>query len=175
MITTLHPRVLNKYKNPYFVETGTGSGDCVRLAIATGFEKVFSVELDPDRQEKNISKFKDFIAKGRVVLMIGDSILELPKILDQLDKPATFWLDAHVDEGPCGLKKCPLYEELDAIGKNPIKQHTILIDDMRILGQHWGTGITKETLIEKLKQINNSYKISFEDGYEKDDILVAHF
>lgn len=173
MNTTLRHSVIAKYKNPYFIETGTGTGECVRLALSMGFKKVISIEIDPIRQEENKKKFAKYIADGRVTLITGDSITELDKLMSSIDSPATFWLDAHVDEGPCGIKKCPLYEELDSIAKNPIKQHTILIDDMRILGTHWGSNISQAELILKLKQINENYKISYEDGCAPNDILVA--
>ena len=52
--TTLPKEVLTKYLNQYFVETGTANGDCVRLALETGFKKVFSIELDENLQNENI-------------------------------------------------------------------------------------------------------------------------
>ena len=171
--TTLSHSVLLKYKNPYFVETGTANADCVRLALEMGFEKIFSIELDSNLQKENIIKYKNFIERGMVELIIGDSLEELNILIENLDKPTTFWLDAHVDFGPCGIKKCPLYEELDAINKSYIRNHTILIDDVRIFGQHWGDIINISELKNKLLEINPNYKFKFEDGFTKDDILVA--
>jgi hypothetical protein len=171
--TTLSQIVIEKYKNPYFFETGTAYADCVNLAVSNGFEKVFSVELNQSLQEKNKINLHDKIEEGKVVLITGDSLTVLKEYISQLDKRTTFWLDAHVDDGPCGIKKCPLYEELDAIATSPIKNHTILIDDMRILGSHWGEGISVETLKEKITSINPEYKFQFENGHEANDILAA--
>lgn len=171
--TTLSEEVLNKYKNSYFCETGTANGDCVNLALNMGFDKVYSIELDEELQKQNKKKYNTFILENRLELITGDSLTELKNIIPSLNKNTTFWLDAHVDFGPCGIKKCPLYEELYAIGTSDIKSHTILIDDMRILGSHWGENIYLDELKKLILNINSNYKISFEDGWEKNDILVA--
>lgn len=171
--TTLKKEVLQKYKNPYFLETGTAYADCVRLALEVGFDKIYSIEIDNSLQEKNIERYKNEINSGVLNLITGDSLLVIKSLISEIHKPTTFWLDAHVDFGPNGVKRCPLYEELEAISTNPIKNHTILIDDVRIFGTHWGEGIELNTLKEKLKQINSNYKFSFEDGFAPNDILVA--
>jgi hypothetical protein len=172
--TTLSKEVLSKYLNPYFVETGTANADCVKLALEMGFEKVISIELDETLQRQNIQTYQSLINTGRVDLIIGDSLWEIINIVPKLDKPTTFWLDAHVDFGPMGAKKCPLYEELSAIKSSSIKSHTILIDDMRILGGHWGEGISIEVLKNKLLEINPNYLFTLENGFAPNDILVAY-
>lgn len=173
--TTLSPQVLSKYKNPYFLETGTADADCVRLALEIGFEKVFSIELDEKLQLENIKRYNSQIEAGFVHLIIGDSLLEIKKIVPILDKPTTFWLDAHVDSGPEGIKKCPLYEELEAIKQSELRNHTIMIDDVRIFGAHWGEDISLEKVKEKILEINKNYKFTFEDNqYAPKDILVAY-
>ena len=172
--TTLSKEVLSKYLNPYFLETGTANGDCVRLALEVGFEKIFSIELNNFLQEENIKNYQSFIDEGRVNLITGDSLLELSNIIPALDKPTTFWLDAHVDDGPAGVKKCPLYEELRSIKLSSIKNHTILIDDMRCIGSgNWGVGIDIDTLIRLILEINPNYRICFEDGSVPGDVLAA--
>jgi hypothetical protein len=172
--TTISKEVLLKYRNPYFLETGTADADCVRLALELDFEKVFSIEIDSILQNKNIENYQSYINDGRLDLVTGDSLWELTRLIPKLDKPTTFWLDAHVDFGPSGSKKCPLYEELSAISFSNIKTHTILIDDMRILGWHWGEGISKEGLQNRLLKINPEYKFTFENGFAPNDILVAY-
>jgi len=172
--TTLSHEVLSKYKNPYFLETGTANGDCVRLALEVGFEKIFSIELDALLQVENIQKYQTLINENKIVLITGDSLIELTNIISSLDKPTTFWLDAHVDHGPTGIKRCPLYEELDAIKTSIIKTHTILIDDMRMLGSWWGEGISVDELKKRILEINSEYKFTFENGFIVNDILVAY-
>jgi hypothetical protein len=172
--TTLSKEVLSKYLNPYFLETGTANGDCVELALKVGFEKIFSIELDESLQNENIQKYQFFINEGKIDLITGDSLWEMSNIIPSLDKPTTFWLDAHQDFGPKGTKRCPLYEELSAIKYSSIKTHTILIDDMRMLGQWWGEGINVSELKNKILEINSDYKFVFEDGFAPNDILVAY-
>lgn len=174
--TTLPKEVIERYLNPYFFETGTANGACVSLAISSGFEKIFSVEIEVSRQEENAKTFEQEIKENKVKLYTGDSLILFPKMMEGIDKPTTFWLDAHVDEGVSGVKKCPLYEELETIANSPIKTHTIMIDDISYFGtkNHWGDGISLETIKEKILQINPNYNFAFEDGHVPNDILVAH-
>lgn len=172
--TTLSKEVLLKYLNPYFLETGTANGDCVRLALEVGFKKIFSIELDENLQNENIHNYQSFINEGKVNLITGDSLWELSNIIPVLDKPTTFWLDAHQDFGPKGVKRCPLYEEISSIKMSNIKTHTILIDDMRMLGHWWGEGINIDELKNRILEINSNYKFTFENGFALNDILVAY-
>lgn len=174
MYTTLKEEVLKKYLNPYFVETGTSNGAATELALKFSFEKLFSIEIDKILQKSNIIKFQLPIKQKKLELIVGDSLEELIKLIPKLDKPTTFWLDAHVDDGPMGIKLCPILEELDAILQSSIKNHTIMIDDMRCFGINWGKGITIDMLLEKIKQINSNYIITYEDGHTPNDVLVAH-
>lgn len=172
---TLKENVLLKYKNPIFFETGTYLGDSVDLALKVGFSKIISVEIEEYLQKENITKFKQQIDEGKVELVIGDTILVMEDIIKKINQPTTFWLDAHVDRGITGIKKCPLYEELNFIAKSNIKTHTILIDDVRLFGSgNWGDGISMGEIKNKILQINPNYNITFEDGHVPYDILVAH-
>jgi hypothetical protein len=172
--TTLLKEVLVKYPNKYFVETGTANGDCVRIALECGFQKVFSVELDVDLQTENIKNYQPFIKQNKVNLVIGDSLFELCNLITKLDAKTTFWLDAHQDFGPKGVKRCPLYEEIECIKNSSIKTHTIMIDDLRMLGHWWGEGVDLDTLKNKILEINTEYKFTLEDGHVPNDILVAY-
>jgi hypothetical protein len=173
---TLQKPVLEKYISHTFVETGTYLGDSVLLALECGFEKIISIELNPELYEGCVTMFKDDVEEGTVELILGDSLNEVKRIAPTLTERATFWLDAHWDFGPKGEKLCPLYEELESIAESPIKNHTIMIDDMRCLGlTHWGNGVTKEGLIERIKKINPEYQITFEPSpCGPQDIMVAY-
>ena len=173
--TTLPRSVLLKYMNPYFLETGTADADCTRLAIDVGFEKVYSIDVNQISQDRNRLDLKEIINSGNVTLITGDSLHELSKLIPSLDKPTTFWLDAHGSyDGFTGAKSCPLYEELQAIKSSEIKTHTIMMDDMRILGGNWGRGIDQGTLKQKCLEINSEYKFTLENGHVPNDILVAY-
>jgi prepilin-type processing-associated H-X9-DG protein len=171
--TTLPSFVLKDNMSSYFFETGTADGDAVRLALECGFEKIFTVEIDPVLYAKNILKYKKYIDEGRVFMFLGDTFELMPGIISNyIDKTCTFWLDAHQDFGPGGVKKCPLIEELEYIKSSPL-EHKLLIDDRRMFGIWWGEGINEELIVSKIKELNPNYNISYADGHIADDIIVA--
>jgi hypothetical protein len=164
---------LNKHLNCIFVETGTADGAAIDMAIAAGFKKIYSIEIEHGSQSNNLSRFKDII---NVELITGDSAIEMEKLMPRITERATFWLDAHFEvRGTVGLSICPLCFELNAISKSAIKDHTIMIDDMRVIGKkHWGRSIVKDELIRLIKKINPEYHISYEDNtIVANDIMVA--
>ena len=166
--------VLQKYPNKVFVETGTLFGDTVQVALDCGFEKILTIELNPKRVEMVKQRFAKEISDGIIEIFQGDVANEFPSMVDRVKDKATFWLDAHWDDGPMGKYKCPLPFELETILNSGIKTHTILIDDRRIFGGgNWGQGISEASLIKQLKQINSEYVISTDHGVIPDDILVA--
>lgn len=170
--------------NRIFIETGFGSGIGVDSALYAGFEKVYSIEFYPKRYERGKEKFKKF---KQVTLIWGDSGEELIKLLTTIDKPATFWLDAHFDytvnmarEYPVPLTDpLPVLKEIEAIGNHPIKTHTILVDDMIMINKGHPTwpAIKEKDIREALRLINPDYNIyNIVGGVRadrKDDILVA--
>jgi hypothetical protein len=172
--STLTENVLSKYKTECFIETGTLHGAAVKLALKLGFSKIYSIELDENLFNQNTKRFDNEIEQSKVQLINGDSIDKLSEIVHNLKSKSTFWLDAHVDFGPEGKKKCPLYEELSIISNSEIKNHTILIDDLRIFGQHWGLGIELERIKNMILEINPKYQFSLEDGCVPNDILAAY-
>jgi hypothetical protein len=169
---------LKKYVNPVFVETGTYMGNGIEKALAAGFKEIYSIEISEKFHKKVTEKFRKQIKQGQVNIVLGDSSLCLPAILEKINSRATFWLDAHFSGGDTGKggKDVALLEELDAISKHPVKGHTILIDDVRLFGTKQGedwSGITMSQVLEKLKTIDESYRISHENGVVERDVLVA--
>lgn len=173
--TTLKKEVLSKYLNPIFCETGTATGSGVKLALECGFKEIYSIEIDPDRQIQNEFNFSSY---SNVHLITGDSSEWLEKIVEKLvSEKVTFFLDGHWDGGVAGVEKCPLFNELSAIKKYYTKGSVIMLDDVRLWGQkgsNWGEGISEEKIKEILLQINPDFKFTYEDGWVKSDILVAH-
>ncbi|NER87984.1 hypothetical protein [Moorena sp. SIO3A2] len=165
---------LAKYINPVFVETGTYKGDGIALALASGFQKIYSIEVAEEFYNNAVERFKTEIDRGTVEIILGDSLYCLPKVISNIDYNITFWLDAHTILGYEGEKSCPLYEELDAIANHPIKTHSILIDDLRLFSQDgWGKSVVKDNIINKIKKINSDYSLIYEDGKIENDVLVA--
>lgn len=166
------PELFDKYPNKYFVESGTYVGTGLEMALAAGYEKLYSIELDPGLCENAQALFSQF---PQVKIIHGDSGAVLPSLLQEIDAPATFWLDGHYsgDGTAKGDTHSPILKELEAIKLHPIKSHTILIDDIRDLGSIHFDYVTLGQLIKVLLTINPEYTIRLEDGHFKNDVLVA--
>ena len=164
--------VFAKYPNPVFVETGTYNGDGIQMALEANFSTIYSMELSPFFYAK---AQKRFARQPRVKIVKGNSETKLYALIINIHKPITFWLDAHYSGGEKipGAKNTPILDELDQIKKHPIKTHTILIDDMRCCNTWWFDGISKQQIIDKVKEINPHYVITFDEGYIPNDVLVA--
>jgi hypothetical protein len=68
-------------------------------------------------------------------------------------------------------------EELQAIAAHPIKNHTIIIDDMRLLRNHEAEWADLPYCIcdieEFIHTINPKYTITYDKGFVSKDILIA--
>lgn len=170
---SLTTNLLSKHTNRVFVETGTQFGFGIDVALKCDFEKIYSVDIDSKYHAHCTDKFKEQVESNQVELYIGDSAKMLKDILQKIDEPVTFWLDAH-GGGGFGGSICPIIKELEQIAQHDIKNHTILIDDRRMFGKVWGVGLKEEDVINLLKEINPNYKIEYANGCEPKDIIVAY-
>ena len=160
------PDFFKQFRRNIFIETGSGYGDGIQMALNAGFNKIYSIELSKLMYNNCLQKFKD---NSKVNLIFGNSVEILPLILSSINEPVTFWLDAHCSGGDTvGGATPPLMNELHVIGKHHIKEHTILIDDLR----SWGE-LYVNLLANKILNINPHYRIIFADGSTPDDILIA--
>ena len=101
----LTPRQKEKYdkllahftanKNEIFVEGGTSLGWGTSTALQAGYKKIYTIELLQNLYEEAQTMFAKEIASEIVVTINGDTQTVLGQILKNIDKPATFWLDAH--------------------------------------------------------------------------------
>lgn len=169
------PAGFGAFLNPYFVETGTYAGSGIAKALAAGFAHVLSVEYDAHLFSNAQRRFKN---DARVQLWRGDSSKDLWRMIQDINEPITFWLDAHIFPPlPNGGKNCPLIEELEQIKRHHIKTHTILIDDMHCAGTQSFDYLTKEDLVREILKINPRYTITYVDGGDageyKDNVMVA--
>lgn len=164
------------FPNCYFVETGTAGGNAIELARKTGhFTEIYSIDIHPPHVE--FSKVK-FLSEPHIHIQVGDSSRDLEAMIKPLNKPITFWLDAHRGEpGPQDEKNTPLLEELEQIKRHPIKTHTILIDDMHCCGTILFDYLTREQIAAKVLEINPNYAIEYvaggDDGEYPNNIMVA--
>lgn len=155
-----------------------------KQALKCSFNKVFCIEIRTDLVELGKKIFKEDIDKGRYNLYNDDSC-NLGKYLTTHDfsNKTMFFLDAHVDNGCISnyKKKCPLFEELSAIGNIERKDNIILVDDLRIIKSSFPWGEKSYGNINFLEQIKNqilsinkNYKFSTLDGIVKNDVLLAY-
>ena len=143
-------------------------------AMKMNFDKCCSVEINSDFIDIAKKKFQNEIQEGKLRLFNGDS-KNLKSYLDELNlinDKILFFLDSHGND-------CPLMEELSAIQELERKDHTILIDDVRIIrGCIWGDSrydsrTFEDVLKNKLLEINPNYEFTYLKGYIDDDVLCA--
>lgn len=170
------------------VESGTRRGDGVADALACGYARVVSLEIDAAHHLHCLRRFRN---DARVELVLGSSATGLAPVLATLNEPAVFWLDAHYSSPIAGVDSecpCPLRRELAQIAAHPVKTHTLLIDDRRLLMKQTADGKVKAggaprapgdfdvheaELVARIRAINPAYQFCYENGYVEDDILVA--
>jgi len=163
--------LFKKYPNPIFIETGSCHGTGIQQALNAGFTEIYSIELSPVFYKECTDRFKGIHG---VNLIFGDSHLVLDELLSKINEPVTFWLDGHYS-GPDsvrGIYESPLIQELAIIRDHHIKDHTIIIDDLRC----WSIkeqGFDTAMIIEKCMEINPQYTFIYENGERNNDILVA--
>ncbi len=175
--STLKAELLSKHPNKYFIETGTANGEGVQQAIECGFDAIYSIEVNVDVYTKAC---KRFMLVPNVILIPGDSGMVLSDAIAHIKEPITFWLDAHWSTGECdlgpGVDKCPILRDIAAIGEHPIKNHTILIDDIRYFrsgGLPQWNQIKLGDIMDQILEVNPLYRIDFADGFMANDVLVA--
>lgn len=110
-----------------FVETGTFRGETIEFLLPQ-MDEVHSVELSDELHTAAVRKFE---RQPNVHLYKGDSGTILPKIIDELEKPALIWLDAHYSAKVTahGPEETPILAELRAVFGQSKAPHIILIDD----------------------------------------------
>ena len=121
---------------------------------------------------------------GKYNLYLDDSV-NMKKYLmtDDFKNKTIFFLDAHVDNMDIYnyIKKCPLFDELEAIKSLERKDNVILIDDLRIIKNSFPWGEQSYGNINFLEQIKNTiltinkdYKFDTLNGHIEDDVLLAY-
>jgi FkbM family methyltransferase len=172
MSITLTKEVLRKYLREVFFETGTHDGGGVEVALAAGFRKVYTCDLD----SAHVRRARNRFPPGRVQVYKGDSRQVLAAVLPRIKSPVTFWLDAH-DYLPAH-RPTPLWDELSVIVRclGGVGRNAILIDDLRCLGAEgtWGEGLSVEKLLEHITRLDAKSAYAFEDSrLAKNDILAV--
>ena len=81
----------SEYNLRALVETGTNLGNTINVRKSS-FREIHLIELNEWLASRAKQKFRN---EPNVHLYQGDSGKVLPKILEQIDEPCLFWLDAH--------------------------------------------------------------------------------
>jgi hypothetical protein len=181
-------KLRQKHDCHYYFETGLFDPrlDDIssKQALRANFDKVYCIEIRQDFVYLGNIVFKDQIKQNKYFLFHDDST-NLSDYLDDdiLDKRTMFYLDAHVDNINIHnfKKRCPLFDELNAIKKLKRKDHIILVDDLRIIKTSFPWNERSYGDIDFLNQIKNlilqinpDYKFDTLDGYVPDDVLIAY-
>ena len=102
----LNQELFNHYNFKNFVETGTGRGQSLRYSMNFGFEKIYSLDIDP----VVIQVCLDTQSDSRVKIFVGDSNELMKGICESIKSNTFFWLDAHF---PCCYTENTLRKTLD--------------------------------------------------------------
>lgn len=160
----LKQKILKGYVKDYdlkiFVETGTYLGEMVE-AMKNNFDTIYSIELSEKFARKAQRYFK---AEKNIKIIQGDSGREIEKIMQEIDRPALFWLDGHYSAGDTarGEKDTPVLEELLHILTAEDMRHVILIDDARAFGR-LATYPTVEALKNFILSKRSNVKVEIQD------------
>jgi hypothetical protein len=160
-------RALLKLHQPEtaFIETGTYLGDTTALVRSLG-HSVISIELDPALYLQAQRRFRD---DPHVVLIQGDCVAELPKVLSRLTRPAVLWLDAHHSRGITarGSIDDPILACLAELRDHTLRSHSLLIDDASSFdGRQLRPDLVQIMLA--IRAINSEYRIRIHG-----DIIIA--
>jgi len=155
-----------------------------KKALSAGFDKVYCIEIREQWVESGKKVFANEIQATRYNLIWDDSTNMKKYLIDDIFKNKTmFFLDAHVDNQNIHnyKKRCPLFEELEAINSLERKDNIILIDDLRLITTPFPWGETSygninflEQIIKKISTINSNYKFTTLNGHIENDVLLAY-
>jgi hypothetical protein len=104
-------------------------------AVHRGFERIYTIALSPDLHRRALERLGHL---EHVSLLLGDSGEVLRRILERIDRPCLFWLDAHYSGGETarGALETPILGELAAILGHPLaRSDVILVDDARCFAE----------------------------------------
>lgn len=133
--------VIQDFEIRNFVETGTGIGDTVSSILSLGIDNlnVYSIEVFDELYESNVKKFT---GHSNLHLRHGYTHAELPIILNEIEGPTLFFLDAHFPGADFGYTSyfdekdksinTPLESELRCIARlRDVSRDFFVIDDLR--------------------------------------------
>jgi hypothetical protein len=150
----LKQRVVLEYAGEYglttLIETGTYYGEMI-AAVANRFRRIYSIELNPQLARLAQERFR---GKSHVSIIQGDSQSVVPRLVQQMNEPCLWWLDA----GYCGWvgeigNPNRLGTEFTSILSDQRFPHVIVMDDADGINGEGGS----PTLAELVASIEANY------------------
>jgi len=153
------------------IESGSYLGNGIELGLEY-YKQIHSIELSEHYYQHCRYRFS---GNDKVHLYLGDSGEKICDILNYINSPVTFWLDGHYSGGDTekGIDSSPLIRELKCISQHHIKNHIILIDDIRQFSTEHFDNLSLLEVMKTISSINPLYTFKLENGYIEHDILVA--
>lgn len=166
-------KLINKFGVKSIVETGTAEGKST-LEMSSMVNNVYTIEIN----EKSYNVAQERLNKSKNVKMyLGNSPEVLRSIIEEIEYPALFYLDAH------WFNYWPILDELEIISQsNHADETLIFIHDFVVPNTNYGYDIYNNQPLdikyikEKLFKINKSIKYFYNKKAlgKKRGVLYAH-
>ena len=151
-----------------FIETGTYTGKTIDK-FHDLYKTYHTIEIVESFYTDTKNRLSDL---NNVKFYLGNSPVVLKYILDSIEEPVTFWLDAHYQSGAqSNDTHTPIRSELNIIKEHVIKDHMIMIDDVRLFNSY---GTSAQEIENDIRSINEKYTIEYMPGINPTDVLVAY-
>jgi hypothetical protein len=155
-----------KYALKILIETGTYLGKMIKSTLRS-FTEIYSNELDPIFYERAKRKFAKY---NHIHIILGDSGEKLKEILEPIQEPVLYWLDAHYFGGITGrgIEYTPIIREIRQILEHKNLNDIILIDDARLFD-----GTNDYPTLEQLKAYVDANSPNYNMKVEKGIIILV--
>lgn len=171
IIKKKYSNIFNKLK--IFLETGTYQAESL-ITASLFFEKLYTIEINKILYNFSLKKVEQLNIKN-TIHYLGDSVKVIDTILDEINEPTFFFLDAHTQyiqtSDPTVLMNngdyiTPLLKELNIINeKYPQIPAIICIDDVRL----WVNKCPDWEGVSFKSIINTMSKHKINDSFEYND------
>jgi hypothetical protein len=150
---------VHQYRLRTFVETGTFEGDGIaHAADVGGFELLHSVEANP---KLAVAARTRFAINPRVFIWLDDSVHGVRAIERGAERPALWWLDAHLPEHyGTHAQRLPLLDEVRVIVAGGCHSRDVfLMDDLRLYARrnfgsgNWGEPEPKAFHLQRIRDL----------------------